>query len=61
MVARNNGIVIYTITLGESADIELLQYVAELTGGVHRHAPRVEQLGPIFDELYQRIFLRLVE
>jgi hypothetical protein len=61
MLARNNGIVIYTITLGESADIELMQYVAELTGGVHRHAPRVEQLGPIFDELYQRIFLRLVE
>ncbi|MBN1247316.1 MAG: VWA domain-containing protein [Anaerolineae bacterium] len=61
MVARNNGIVVYTITLGESADIELMQYVAELTGGVHRHAPRVEQLGPIFDELYQRIFLRLVE
>jgi Flp pilus assembly protein TadG len=60
-LARNNGIVIYTITLGGSADIELLQYVAELTGGVHRHAPRPEQLGPIFEELYQRIFLRLVE
>lgn len=59
--ARNNGIVIYSITLGDSADIELMQYIAELTGGVHRHAPRPEQLGPIFDELYNRIFLRLVE
>jgi len=59
--ARNNGIVIYTITLGASADIELMQQVAELTGGIHRHAPRAEQLDPIFDELYERIFLRLVE
>jgi len=59
--ARNNGIVIYTITLGNTADIELMQYIAELTGGVHRHAPRPEQLDPIFDELYKRIFLRLVE
>jgi hypothetical protein len=59
--ARNNGIVIYSITLGDGADIELMQYIAELTGGVHRHAPRPEQLDPIFDELYNRIFLRLVE
>ena len=59
--ARNNGIVIYAITLGASADIELMEYIAELTGGVHRHAPRPEQLDPIFDELYNRIFLRLVE
>ncbi len=60
-LARNNGIVIYSITLGEGADIELMQYIAELTGGIHRHAPRPEQLDPIFDELYNRIFLRLVE
>jgi hypothetical protein len=38
-----------------------MQFIAELTGGVHRHAPRPEQLDPIFDELYNRIFLRLVE
>jgi hypothetical protein len=60
-LARNNGIVIYSITLGDGADIELMQYIAELTGGVHRHAPRPEQLDPIFEELYNRIFLRLVE
>lgn len=59
--ARNNGIVMYTITLGATADIELMQYIAELSGGVHRHAPRPEQLDPIFEELYERIFLRLVE
>ncbi len=59
--ARNNGIVIYSITLGDGADIEVMQYIAELTGGIHRHAPRPEQLNPIFEELYNRIFLRLVE
>lgn len=59
--ARNNGIVIYTITLGEGADIELLSHVADMTGGIHRHAPSPEQLEPIFDELYSRIFLRIVE
>ncbi len=59
--ARNNGIVIYTITLGAGADIELLSHVADMTGGIHRHTPSPEQLEPIFDELYSRIFLRIVE
>jgi hypothetical protein len=59
--ARNNGIVIYTITIGTNADIELMEGIAEVTGGIHRNAPRPEQLDPIFDELYRRIFLRLVE
>lgn len=61
MQARNNGIVIYSITLGATADIELMAKVAEITGGIHRHAPRPEQLNTIFDELYERIFLRLVQ
>ena len=59
--ARNNSIVIYTITLGSSADFELMEAVAEITGGVHRNADRPEKLHEIFDELYERIFLRLVE
>ncbi|MBN1262062.1 MAG: VWA domain-containing protein [Anaerolineae bacterium] len=59
--ARNNGIVVYTITIGGTADIEIMETVAELTGGIHRHAPRPEQLDDIFDELYERIFLRLVQ
>lgn len=59
--ARNNSIVIYTITLGTSADFELMQAVADLTGGVHRNADRPEKLNEIFDELYERIFLRLVD
>jgi len=61
MQARNNGIVIYTITLGNTADVELMQYIAELTGGTYNNAPRPEQLDPIFDDLYKRIFLRLVD
>ncbi len=59
--ARNNSIVIYTITLGDSADFELMETVANITGGVHRNADRPEKLNQIFDELYERIFLRLVE
>jgi hypothetical protein len=59
--ARNNSIVVYTITLGGSADFELMEAVADITGGVHRTADRPEQLPAIFDELYERIFLRLVE
>jgi hypothetical protein len=59
--ARDRGIVIYPITLGQGADIELMSHVAEITGGVHRHAPRASQLNDIFLELFERIFLRLVE
>lgn len=61
--ARNNGIVIYTISLGWSADTELMQFVADLTGGVHSEAKPVtpERLDDIFDDLFERIFVRLVE
>jgi len=59
--ARNNNIVIYTISLGNAADFELMETVANITGGVHRNADRPEKLNQIFDELYERIFLRLVE
>jgi len=58
--ARDNAIVIYTISLGWSADRELMEYVAELTGGYHRWAPTSDKLNEIFDELYERIFLRLI-
>jgi hypothetical protein len=34
--------------------------VAELTGGFHRGADSREELDAIFDELYERIFLRLI-
>jgi hypothetical protein len=38
-----------------------METVANITGGVHRNADRPEKLNQIFDELYERIFLRLVE
>jgi hypothetical protein len=59
--ARDNGIVVYTISLGYSADLELMQEVADLTGGVHRWAPSPDKLNAIFEELFERIFLRLIE
>ncbi len=59
--ARDNGIIIYGITLGDGADKELLAGISELTGGVHLHAESPDRLDDIFDELYSRIFLRLVE
>lgn len=60
-MARDKGIIIFGITLGDGADQELMQTIAERTGGIHRHAEEAEALDGIFDELYNRIFLRLVE
>ncbi len=59
--ALNKGIVVFTITLGEGADQELLEEIANMTGGMHLHAESPDRLDDIFDELYSRIFLRLVE
>jgi uncharacterized repeat protein (TIGR01451 family) len=56
--ARDRGVVICTITLGWSADRELMEYVAELTGGYHYWAPTSDQLDDIFEVLYERLFLR---
>jgi hypothetical protein len=58
--ARNEGIMVFTISLGQSADRDLMAHVAQLTGGWHRHAPNTDALNEIFDELYERIFLRLI-
>jgi hypothetical protein len=59
--ARDNGIVIYTISLGYSADLEIMEAVAEITGGEHRWAPSPDKLDDIFDELFERIFVRLTD
>ena len=59
--ARDQGMVIYTIGLGAQVDNELMAHVAELTGGVYRNAPTAKELDAIFDELYERIFLRLID
>ncbi len=60
-LARDKGIIIFGITLGDGADQELMGAIAERTGGIHRHAEETAALDGIFDELYNRIFLRLVE
>jgi Flp pilus assembly protein TadG len=59
--ARDLGVVVYTIGLGAQADHELLAHVAELTGGWYYYAPSGETLDQIFDDLYERIFLRLTD
>ena len=58
--ARNQGIVIYTITLGNAADAELMSYVAELTGGEYFHAEQPSDLDARFAEIYKRILVRLI-
>jgi hypothetical protein len=59
--ARDQGIVIYTIGLGAQADSGLLAHVADVTGGWYYFAPTAEELNAIFENLYERIFLRLVD
>ncbi len=52
--ARDNDVVIFTISLGWGADRELMQYVADLSGGYHRWAPTSDKLDEIFEELLMR-------
>ncbi|HDQ72187.1 MAG TPA: VWA domain-containing protein, partial [Chloroflexi bacterium] len=59
--ARDQNVIVYTISLGGAADFELMDEVAALTGGVHRNADRPEMLPAIFQELYELMYLRLVE
>jgi len=59
-LAHDNGIAIYTIGLGTGADKDLLRYLASLTGGEYFPATQ-DNLNDVFDELYERIFIRLVK
>jgi hypothetical protein len=59
--AKSKGVAIFTIGLGMSVDGPLLQAVAETTGGDYFHAQRADELNAVFDEIANRIFLRLVE
>ena len=58
--AAAENIVIYTITLGDGADQEVMRVVADVSGGAHYHAVTSDQLDLIFDDLFKRIFLRLI-
>ncbi|MCP4540993.1 MAG: VWA domain-containing protein [Chloroflexi bacterium] len=59
--ARDSNVIVYTITLGGSADIELMEEVANITGGVYKPADNPGELDKIFEDLYDLMFLRLVK
>jgi Flp pilus assembly protein TadG len=59
--ARDRGVVLYTIGLGAQADNELLAHAADITGGWYYFAPTADELDEIFENLYERIFLRLTD
>lgn len=52
-IAGKSGIKVYTVGIGkkEEVDLELLNNIAEKTGGVFYHARNTGKLGPIFDEI----------
>jgi Ca-activated chloride channel family protein len=57
--ARNDGIIIFTISLGDGADRELMQYIANRTGGQEFYAQRGTDLDNVFDEIRRRTPIRL--
>ena len=59
--ARDRGVVLYTIGLGAQADNELLAHAADITGGWYYFAPTSDELDELFENLYERIFLRLTD
>jgi hypothetical protein len=57
--AVQNGIIIFTISLGSAADQPLMTDIAETTGGIHQYAATTDDLQAVFQEIAQHIFLRL--
>jgi hypothetical protein len=57
--AKQNGIIIFTISLGSAADQPLMEDIAEATGGTHQFAESTDDLQAIFLEIAQHLFLRL--
>ncbi|MBN2004607.1 MAG: VWA domain-containing protein [Anaerolineae bacterium] len=55
MRAREQGVMIHTITLGAGADQALMQAVSDATGGLHYHAETVAVLNSIYDAIYQQM------
>src|SRR3990170_3604762 len=54
-MAIAEGIVIYTIGLGNAVDQAFLDNIATRTGGLYYHADRPEDLQPIYEEIGLRI------
>lgn len=59
--AKNDGIVIYTITFGDGLDQTEMQNVATITGGKHYHAGDEQTLNAIFDEIARSVSAILTE
>ncbi|HUS69438.1 MAG TPA: vWA domain-containing protein [Anaerolineae bacterium] len=57
--AVQNGIIIFTISLGSQADQALMTEIAETTGGIHQYAETTDDLQAVFQQIAQHIFLRL--
>jgi len=58
--AAANGIVIFTIGLGQEADMGLMQDIASIAGGEAFFAPTAADLISIYQTIFERIRLRLV-
>lgn len=54
-IAANNSIKIYTISLGNNTDWDLMEQIAAMTNGKHYHAPTPADLDAIFNEIAGRI------
>ena len=60
-IAAQNGIVIYAISLGDKADMGLMQDIADRTGGEAFFAPTAGDLLAIYQTIFDRIRLRLIQ
>ncbi len=59
--AKDQGVILYTIGLGESVDESLLSHMANVANGAYFPAPNKEDLADIFLEILSRIYIRLIE
>jgi Mg-chelatase subunit ChlD len=59
--AASNSIKIYTISLGNQTDWNLMNQIAAMTNGKHYHAPTASDLNAIFNEIANHIPTILVD
>ena len=60
-IASDRNVKIYTIGLGNGADAELLEKVAEIGGGAYFNALSPAQLDQVFDRILENISIRLIQ
>jgi len=51
----SRGIRVHTVALGDGADTQLMQSIAEVTGGEYRRSPTPEELESVFQEIISSI------